>query len=84
MDEAKSRIRLRAVLGLLAAVVAVAAFWVTSAFAADGSAANDRSSSDSPAAQHVQNDVQSDGSLGADRDGNCPNRDGESNQSSDA
>ncbi len=81
MDEAKRRRRpplgLRAALGLLAVVVAVAAFWVTSALAADGSAANDRSSGADPEAAYVQN------GDGAAPDGDCPDRDGDSEQSSD-
>lgn len=80
MDEAQRGRGLPAVLGVLAVVIAVAAFWVTSAFAADGSAANDRSSSDSPAVAYAQDD----GSDRAARDHNCPDRDGESEQSSDA
>ena len=82
MSEAKSRLRpfrgLPAVLGLLAVVAAVTAIWVTSAFAADG-AAGDRSSSDDPAAAYAQNDGNDDGA----RDRNCPDRDGEPEQSSD-
>ncbi len=79
MDEAKSRTGLRAALGLLVVVVAVATFWVTSAFAADNSAANDRGPSSSPAAAYVQND----GNDDAAPDRNCPERDGDSEQSSD-
>ena len=84
MDEAKRRpgsfLSLPAVLGLLAVVAAAAAFWVTSALAADGSASSDRNSSDGPAAPHVQDD-QDDGAA---PDRNCPERDGEPEQSSDA
>ena len=83
MSEAKSSsprsaLGLPAALGLLAVLVAVAAFGVTSAFAADGTASG-RSSSD-PGAAYVQNG----GDDGAAPDGDCPNRGSGSGQSSDA
>jgi hypothetical protein len=65
-------------LGLLAVLVAVAAFGVTSAFAADGTAAGGRSSND-PGAAYVQNG----GDDGAAPNGDCPNRGSGSEQSSD-
>ena len=85
MDEARRRPGsslsfppgLPAVLGLLAVAAAAAAFWVTSALAADGSASSDRNSSDGPAAADVQDED------GAAADRNCPERDGEPEQSSD-
>ena len=83
MSEAKSssprsRLGLPAALGLLAVLVAVAAFGVTSAFAADGTTSG-RDSSD-PGAAYVQNG----GDDAAAPDGDCPNRGSGSEQSSDA
>ena len=64
-------------LGLLAVLVAVAAFGVTSALAPDGSAAGDRGSS-GPGAAYVQNE-----GGGTAPDGDCPDRGSDSEQSSD-
>jgi hypothetical protein len=69
---------LPAALGLLAVLVAVAAFGVTSAFAADGTASG--RDPDDPGAAYVQNG----GDDGAASDRKCPNRGGGSGQSSDA
>jgi hypothetical protein len=83
MSEAKSSsprptLGLPAALGLLAVLVAVAAFGVTSAFAADGTAAGGRGSND-PGAAYVQNGSDD----GAAPTGDCPNRGSGSEQSSD-
>jgi hypothetical protein len=80
MDEAKRRVGVPAVLGLLAAVIAVAALWATSAFAAGGSSPGERRSSDGSQSAYVQDD----GRDGAARDGDCPDRGGEPEESSDA
>jgi hypothetical protein len=77
MDETKRRLDLRAVLGVFAVVVAAAAFWAASAFAASGSASGERGTSDSPAAANVQNESEA-------PDGDCPNRGSDSEPSSDA
>lgn len=77
MDETKRRLGLRAVLGVLAVVVATAAFWAASAFAAGGSASGERGTSNSPAAANVQNESEA-------PDGDCPNRGTDSESSSDA
>jgi hypothetical protein len=74
----RSALGLPAALGLLAVLVAVAAFGVTSAFAADGTTTGGRSSND-PGAAYVQN-----GGDGAAPDGDCPDRGSGSEQSSDA
>ena len=75
----RSALGLPAALGLLAVLVAVAAFGVTSAFAADGTATGGRDSND-PGAAYVQNG----GDDGAAPDGDCPDRGSGSEQSSDA
>ncbi len=77
MDETKRRLGLRSVLGILAVVVAAAAIWAASAFAAGGSASHERGTSDSPAAANVQNENETPGD-------NCPNRGSESEDSSNA
>jgi nitrous oxide reductase len=76
MDETKRRLGLRAVLGVFAVVLAAAAFWAASAFAAGGSASGERGTSESPAAANVQNESEA-------PVGDCPNRgsDSESNSS---
>ena len=77
MDETKRRLGLRSVLGILAVVVAAAAIWAASAFAAGGSASNERGTSDSPAAANAQNESET-------PDENCPNRGSGSEDSSNA
>lgn len=69
MDETKRRLDLRAVLGVFVVVLAAAALWGASAFAAGGSASEERGSGDNPAAANVQ-------SRDA-PDEDCPNRGGE-------
>ena len=54
MDETKRKLDLRAVLGVFAVVLAAAALWAASAFAAGGSASNERGDGDSPAIANVQ------------------------------
>jgi hypothetical protein len=75
----RSTLGLPAALGLLAVLVAVAAFGVTSAFAADGTTTGGRNSNDPGAAY-----VQSGGDDGEAPDGGCPGRGSGSEQSSDA
>jgi hypothetical protein len=75
----RSALGLPAALGLLAVLVAVAAFGVTSAFAADGTTTGGRNSNH-PGAAYVQNG----GEDGADSDDGCPDRGSGSEQSSDA
>ncbi len=48
MDETKRELDLRAVLGVFAVVLAAAALWAASAFAAGGSASNERGDGDNP------------------------------------
>jgi nitrous oxide reductase len=74
MDETKRRLDLRAVLGVFAVVLAAGALWAASAFAGGGSPASERGSGDSPAAANVQ-------SRDA-PDHDCPERGGESEESS--
>jgi hypothetical protein len=79
VDEATRRISLRAVLALVAVVAVAAVFWAASALAAgggSGSSGSDGGARDSPSVANVQN---GDG----ERDGDCPNRAGESPTSSD-
>ena len=54
MDETKRELDLRAVLGVFAVVLAAAALWAASAFAAGGSASNERGDGDNPATANVQ------------------------------
>ena len=74
MDETKRRLDLRAVLGVFVVVLAAAALWGASAFAAGGSASEERGSGENPAVASVQ-------SRDA-PDDDCPNRGGESEDSS--
>jgi hypothetical protein len=76
MDETKRTLDLRAALGVFVVVLAAAALWAASAFAVGGSASNERGAGDSPAAANVQ-------SRDA-PDDDCPNRGGDSEESSDA
>lgn len=76
MDETKRRLDLRAALGVFVVVLAAAALWAASAFAAGGSASGERGEGDSPAAANVQSR--------AAPDDDCPNRGGDSEESSDA
>lgn len=74
MDETKRRLDLRAVLGVFVVVLAAGALWAASAFAGGESPASERGSDDSPAIANVQS------RDGPDED--CPERDGESEESS--
>ena len=77
MAEAKNRLDLRAVLGVLAVILAAGAVWAGSAFAAGGSASGERGTSDSPAVANVQNESEA-------PDDDCPNRGSDSEDSSAA
>ena len=78
MDESTRRISMRSVLALVAVVAVAAVVWAASALAADGSGTSggDGGARDSPTIANVQS---GDGA----RDGDCPNRDGESRTSAD-
>ena len=76
MDETKRRPDLRAVLGVFVVVLAAGALWAASAFAAGGSASEERGSGENPAAANVQ-------SRDA-PDVDCPNQGGDSEESSAA
>ena len=59
MEEARRRLGLRAVLGVVAVVVVAAVFWAASAVAAGGSPSSERGTNDpsnTPAAANVQNE----------------------------
>ena len=76
MEETRRRLGPRAVLGVIAVVLAAAALWATAALAAGGPTSSERGTGVTTGATTVQSE-----SDAPDRD--CPNRDGESGQSSD-
>jgi hypothetical protein len=78
MGKSRSRLDPRALLGVLAVVLVVAASWAASAFAAGGSSSGDQSGSDSPSAAFVQSE---DDAPDAD---DCPEHESDSGESSSA